>query len=374
LSVVLLSAAGLFVRHLSNLRNVDLGFQRDSVLLVTLNPQGSGYNRAQLSLLYKELLGRLEAIPGVRSATLSGAIPISGAGAARFARVEGFQEKPEARRYLSLNWVGPKYFETFRTPLVAGRDFEFADAGRPRVAIVNQAVARYYFRDSNPIGKQITFDGEELPYEIVGVVGDAKYLDIHEAAPRTVYLNSFQEGRIFSLFALRTSVAPTTVAGDVRRLVRDVLKSVQVANVTTLADHVDASIVPERVIAALSGLFGALGAVLAAIGLYGLLAYTVARRIKEIGVRMALGATRRDVTRMVLKSALGLVSVGLAVGAPIAAWSVRFATSVIENLHVETASPIAFAAAVMFAVALLAAYVPVRRATRVDPVEALRHE
>jgi predicted permease len=374
LSVVLLSAAALFVGHLSNLRNVGVGFRHDSVLLVSLDPADSGYERVQLSNLYKDLLGRLEAIPGVRSATLTGATPISGAGASRFATVEGVQEKPEDRRYLSLNWIGPKYFETLETPLLAGRDFRFEDEGRPRVTIVNQAMARHYFGTSgSAIGKHFTFEGQDQPYEIVGVVGDAKYLNLYEAPPRTAYLNAFQEGRgQFSQFVLRTDVSPTAVVGDVRRVVRDVLKTVPVGTVTTLSKQLDASIVPERLIAMLSELFGALGAVLVAIGLYGLLAYTVARRTSEIGLRMALGATRGDVTAMVLRSALGLVLAGLLVGAPFAIWSPRLLARLVQNLSLDAAFPLAFAAVAMVAVALLAAYVPARRAARVQPIEALR--
>jgi predicted permease len=273
-----------------------------------------------------------------------------------------------------LNWVGPRYFETLGTPFIAGRDFEFQDESRPRVAIVNQAMARHYFRDSSPIGKHLTFYGESLPYEIVGVVADAKYKELREAAPRTVYLNTFQEGSISSQLALRTNVNPTAVADEVRRTVLDVVKPVRVAKVTTLSEQMDASIVPERLIALLAGFFGALGALLAAIGLYGLLAYTVARRTNEIGIRMALGATGYDVMGIVLKSALSLVAAGLVVGAPIVFWSKRFAASVVENLPVDTAFPIAFAAVAMTGVALVAAYVPARRAARVDPMEALRRE
>jgi putative ABC transport system permease protein len=374
LSVVLLSAAGLCLAHVSNLRNRDTGFKRDSVLLVTLDPQGSGYNRVQLSSLYKDLLARFEAIPGVRSAAVNAVTPIDGGAASSFATVEGHQEKPEDRRRLWQNWVGPRYFETLGTPFVAGRDFEFADAGRPRVAIVNQAMARYYFGDGSPLGRHLTFERDTVPYEIVGVVGDAKYADLHEAPPRTVYLNAFQDGRIQSRFALRTDVTPTAVAPQVRRAVEDVLKSVRIAKVTTLAEQVDSSIVLERVVAMLSGVVGGLGASLAAIGLYGLLAYTVTRRTNEIGVRMALGATERDVTKLVVKAAMGLVVFGVLVGVPAAYWSTRLAYSIVPDLA-TAAGPLPVAAAVvaMIAAALLAAFLPARRAARINPTEALRH-
>jgi putative ABC transport system permease protein len=269
LSVGMLSAAGLFIGHLSNLEHIDLGFRRDHVLLATLDPARSGYSGEQLSHAYRELLDRLETIPGVRSATISAPTPLSGAGASRFASVEGHPERPEDRRYISLAWVAPKYFETFGTPLLAGRDFTFADRGRPRVAIVNQAMANYYFGGASPIGRYFTFDGESQPYEIVGVAGDAKYQEIREAVRRTIYLNTFQFPQPAQGFAIRTSVDPETVGPAVRRVVRELLKTVPVVRMTTLTEQVDASIVPERLIATLSGLFGALGSLLAAIGIYG---------------------------------------------------------------------------------------------------------
>jgi predicted permease len=374
LSVVLLNAAALFIGNLSNLQHLDVGFRRDHVLLVSLDPARSGYTREQLSLRYQELLGRLQAIPGVRSATMNGAIPMSGMGASRFATVEGHPERPEDRRYLTLNWVAPRYFETYGTPLLAGRDFTFQDRGPARVAIVNQAMARFYFGGASPIGKHFTFLGEETAYEIVGLVGDAKYYEIREAPPRTIYLSAFQLARPPNTFALRTSVPPASVSGDARRVVRDWLPGVTVARITTLDDVLDASIVTERLIATLSGLFGALGASLAAIGLYGLLAYTVARRVNEIGIRMALGATRGNVTRMVLGDASGMVVAGLALGIPLALWSRRVAASLVQGLPLASAVPMVFGAGAMIAIALLAAYVPARRAAGVDPTTALRYE
>ena len=204
--------------------------------------------------------------------------------------------------------------------------------------------------------------------------GDAKYQEIRETTPRTIYFNAFQEGRPQSQFALRTRVDPAAVTPEVRRTVHAVLSTVPVVKVTTLADQVDASIVPERLIATLSGMFGALGAALAAIGLYGLLAYTVARRTNEIGIRITLGATPSAVTRMVLGDALGMVCAGLCVGAPLAFWGKSFVASLIQDLPVQSVVPIGFGAAAMVAVALVAAYAPARRAARVDPMEALRYE
>ena len=382
LSVLLLSVAAVFVQHLSSLRNQDLGFQRASLLLVTLDPARGGYAREQLFAPYQDLLGRLNEIPGVRSVTLSGLTPISGAGASRFIKVEGFEEAPAARRYVPLNWVGPRYFETFGTPLLAGRDFAFTDRGGPAVAIVNQAMARHYFADRNPIGGRFQLVGPsnsgitgappDQVYEIVGVVADAKYLDLREPPPRTIYLNAFQEPRLFSRFALRTSGDPGAVASDVRRIVLEDLKTVPVAEMTTMEALVDAWIVPERVIAMLSSFFGGLGALLAALGLYGLLAYTVTRRTNEIGIRIALGATRANISRMVLRGALGLVCSGLVIGVPLALLSRRAARRVVADLPADSVWPLLIATAMMLAIATAAAYLPARRASNVDPVDALR--
>jgi hypothetical protein len=241
----------------------------------------------------------------VRLATLSAGTPLSGAGASRFVNVEGHPERLADRRYISPNWVAPNYFATLGTPLRSGRDFSLLDQGQPRVAIVNEAMAHSYFVSARAIGKHFTFDGGSETYEIVGLVGDAHYYEIREVQLPTIYLNTFQFPGVSAQFVLRTTVEPTALAGAVRGTIRQLLKTVPVKNITTLDDQVNASIVPERMTAELSSVFGGLGALLAAIGLYGLMAYTVAQGTHEIGIHMALGVTAGDVARMVLRDALG---------------------------------------------------------------------
>ncbi len=321
------------------------------------------------------LIERLEAMPGIQAATVSAVTPIQGPGAARFVDVAGFEEAPEAKKYIPINWVGPRYFETYGTRLIAGREFGFDDIGRPRVAIVNQAMARYYFGAENPIGKRFTFTGRDGMYEIVGLVDDVKYQQLTDAAPRTIYIHAFQEPRMFTdILSIRTSIAETAVAADVQRVVQDVLKTGAVAKVTTLNRQMDASIAIERTIALLSAFFGVLGALLAALGLYGLLAYTVGRRTREIGIRMALGASRADVLRMVLRGAVMLVVVGVVAGTPVAFWVQRVAAQALPSFTVDPRLPIAISATEMLIVALAAAYLPARRAARVDPAAALKQD
>jgi len=384
LSIFLVTAAALFLNHLTRLRNFELGCRSDHVLQVTLDPSHSGYKPEQLAAPYQELLARLQTIPQVRSASISGCTPLEGCGSGtRFLIAEGHVERPEDRQRTAVVFVSPRYFETLGIPLLAGRDFDFRDVGRPRVAIVNQTMARRYFPGVDPIGKHVAIDpdpknggwfGTNQPYEIVGLVGDAKTFELRDASYPLIYFNMFQESRLLDLFELRTGVAPESIAGTARRMVRDVLKTVPVKSVTTLADQVDSNIVPERLIATLSEFFGFLGVVLAGIGLYGLLAYTVAKRTNEIGIRMALGATPSSVSGLVLRDVLGMVCAGSAAGTAMVLWSRPLATKVLSDLKWESASPLAIGGGVMIAVALLASCVPVRRAARVDPMVALQHE
>jgi predicted permease len=374
LSVILLSAAALFVRHLSDLRHLDVGFNRDNVLQITIDPAHIGLADTQISQRSEELLKQLESLPGIRSASLGASTPISGAGASRAVTAEGHEDKPGEFRYVTLNWIAPNFFETLGTPLLAGRDFNAQDQSAVHVAIVNQSMARYYFGDESPLGKHITFDRDQQSYEIVGEVADAKYYEIREPVQCTIYLNAFQNPAHSWRFIIHTAAHPMTIAPAVRREIRESLGPIAIRQVTTLTAQVDASIVPERLTALVSGFFGALGALLAAIGLYGLLAYSIARRIHEIGVRMALGASPSTVVTMVIREATQLIAAGLAVGIPTALVANRLATHYIPDLPSNPTTSIAIAAATILAAATLAIYIPAHCASRLDPATALRHE
>ena len=370
LSLALVSVGQLYVAHLGALRDQSLGFDRRDVLLVSVNASGS---REAASSRYGEAMTRLQALPGVRSAAASAMIPLSGAAASRFVRVEGYLERQEHKQRCSLNYVSPNYFATYGTRLLAGRDFRNSDANTPRLVIVNQTMASRYFAGRDPIGQSLWLEGDSDPFEIIGLAGDAKYQDARIAAPPTVYVYAPVFTGAMGL-SLRTAVAPAAVATDARRVLTDVFGTDAVGRVTTLEEHVDASIVPERLIATLSGLFGIVGALLAAIGLYGLIAYSVVRRTHEFGIRMALGATRSNVLHMILRDALGLVAIGLVLGAPLAVWGTEIAATALEGLAAGGPMPVLSGAVGMIAVALIASAIPAGRATRVEPARALRAE
>jgi predicted permease len=376
LSTVLLTSAALFVGYLMQLRSLDPGFRRDHLLLVTLDTAHSGYKAAQYARLSEQLLAELETIPGVASATLSSMSPLQGFGASASAFELGH---PDNAHNISINNVASSYFETYGIPLLSGRYFSAEDEDKLPVAMMNQAAARECFGNVNPIGKyltlsHITLTKGEITYEIVGVVGDAKYNDIQQPAPPTIYRDLVQQSFMGSQLAIRTKVAPDAVVGVVRETESSVMKTVPIVRIMTMNEQIDASIVPERLVATLSGWFGALGALLAAIGLYGLLSYTVTRRTHEIGVRMAMGATRSDVMGMIVRDALWTVCAGLALGAPLAFWAKSMAASLVHDLPVKSPVSVVFGGAVMIVLGLVAAYIPARRAMGFDPMISLRYE
>jgi predicted permease len=374
LSVVLMSSAALFVGHLLHLRGQDIGFRRDNVLIVRPDPSRSGYNPERLSRAYEDLLDRLQRSRLVRSASIAGPTPVSGAAASRFVTVPGFNEPPEDRRYISVTWVAPRYFDTLGIRLIAGRDFRREDRSGPRIAIINQAMKQYYFRNQEAVGQYLIFDNDSKPYEIVGVVSDAKYSSIREAPPRTVYLNTFQARLPIGDFIIYTGGDPYAAAPEVRQAINEVLRTVPVSRITSLSDQLDASMLVERLMASLSGVFAGIGCLLAGLGVYGLLAYTTARRTHEIGVRMALGATRASVARMVILEALTMTVLGLIFGCAIAFWSKRYITALAPDLPAIQAAPLMFGVFVTIAVALIAVALPAYRASRVEPMTALRYE
>ena len=376
LSLVVLVGAGLFLGTLRNLRTMDAGFERRGILMVSVEPGSAGLRGARLAGFYEALLQRVQGLPGVRAASLSLLTPIAGGGVDFTAKVEGYTPQPHEDTSVYVNYVSPGYFATFGTPLVAGRDFDRHDrTDSPLVAIVNETMARYYFHNASPLGRWVAL-GDRQPAEIVGVVADAKYTSLREPTHRTVYQAVLQRpGMDTSLrLEVRTTGDPLPLLGAVRAAVRETGSNVPVKNETTFDRQIDESLIQERLMATLSGFFGALALLLAGIGLYGVLAYTVGRRTAEIGIRMALGAGRRSVLWMVLRDTAGLVVCGIGVGLPLALASARLAGTLLFGLTPADPPTMALAVFTMLLAAGAAGYLPARRATRVDPMVALRYE
>jgi predicted permease len=377
MSLVLVIGAGLLARTLANLRNFYPGFNRDNVLLFSVNPPMIGYN--DVVPLYERLLGRLQAIPGVHSASLSVHEPLSTNVSTTSVRVQGpSSQQGEDLAAVNIEPVGPDYFATLEAPVLRGREFSSRDRnGTPKVAIVNETTARHYFGDADPIGRSVSipgFVGDPSWIEIVGEVRDIKVHELREPATAMLYVPLFQLPEGGATFEIRTAVDPSQVETAVLAVVSDIDRRLPVYAVKTLDSQLEDVLVQERLVASLSALFGLLALLLTCIGLYGLLAYTVNRRTGEIGIRMALGAERGRIVRMILGETLLLIGCGLLIGVPAAALASRLITSQLFGL--KPGDPITFLAAclVMAAVALAASYWPARSAATVDPMRALRME
>jgi len=370
LCLMLLVGAGLLVTTLRNLRTFDAGFRNEHVLLVDVDGRRAGYQGEALARLNEDILERVSGIPGVRVASFSSVTPVSGSAISHAVRVAG----KDAVEETYFNNVGPRFFETLQTPVLRGRDFSARDnASSPSVVVVNQAFVRRHFPAGDPIGAQISIVRDSRPREIVGVVADVVYESMRDTARPTVYRPYLQSpaGPVSFEAAIVGPEAPVVAA--LREIVTSKLPGTPVA-VRTLTAQVDRSLIQERLLATLAGTFGVLALVLAVVGVYGLLAYSVARRTSEIGIRMALGAHRVQVLKLVLGQTLAFSAVGMVVGLCGAAIGARSLEAMLFGLSpldpgTFIAIPLIFAAA-----ATLAAILPAFRATSVDPLVALRFE
>jgi predicted permease len=377
LSLLLLIGAGLFVRSLQKLRQVETGFNRDHVILFSIDCYGTAYKGTKLSALHQELLERMGGLPGVLSVSLSTASPIEGVDGMSRIYVPGSAQNHEDEE-VGVNVVGLKYFETMGIPLVAGRDIGSQDNERaPKVAVVSENMARRYFPGENPLGKHFNFGASTQgdQYEVVGVARDAKFGSLRKENRRIIYLSHQQSWTRPAInFALRAAGDPAGLIAAVRHEIQSVGNDIPVTKVRTLAAQVDESLAQERLVATLSGFFGLLALALACVGLYGLISYAVTRRTNEIGVRMALGAQSRDVIKLVMRETTLLVALGVGLGLGAAMAVARLISGLLFGLTATDPLTITTATLVMIAVATLAGSLPARRAARVDPMVALRHE
>ncbi len=384
ISLMLLVGAGLFVRTLRNLMTEDLGFDRTHLLLFSIDASRAGYKGESLANFYQEMQRRIEAIPGVRSASMSRHFLVNDGQGGEGVIIEGYAPKPgeaDAGGVIGIytHYVGSRFFETLGIPLLVGRTIRDSDTGAaPRVGVVNQAFAKHYFGASSPIGHQFRFSSstDPLGMTIVGVAGDATYGDLRKDPPPTIFVPFDQHLGILEWqnVEVRTAGDPMSVVSTLRRVIRDLDRNVPMQEVITQTEQIDQATFQERLFARLSSFFALLALMLACVGLYGTLSYAVARRTNEIGIRMAIGAERSSIVRMVLREALLLAFVGIVIGIPLTLAASRLVSSMLFGLKATDPFTLAAATLLMIAVAALAGYLPARRAAKVDPMVALRYE
>jgi predicted permease len=380
LSLVLLAGAGLFLRTLQNLQNQDFGFNRHNLLLVRFNAKFAGYKAEQLDGLYQRMLGRVAALPGVRSVTLAGGPPISFGNwdSPIFVRRQPAQANHDISTF--INRVSDRYFETTGIPVLKGRPMGLQDtATSVKSVVVNQSMADYFFPQGDAIGHQFTIADPGVPglWQIVGVVRDAKYSELRDKPRRMIYLPLSQlsgDDKFAYELELQTAGDPASVTGGVRAAMVEIDPNLPILDVKTITEQVELFTSNERLISELSTFFSLLALALACIGLFGVMSYNVVRRTNEIGIRIALGAQQDRVLWMVLRESLLLLGIGIALGIPVT----LAATSLVRTqlFGLSSSDPLTLSAAVLtIAIVILAAgYIPARRAARVDPMVALRYE
>jgi predicted permease len=403
LSLVLLVVAGLFLRTLRNLQDQDYGFERTYLLIADIGEHLAGYAPHQVSALHQTLLDRFSAIPGVRSAALSATPPISGGAWSSNISLSGYTPGPRENMVSILNRVSGQYFETAGISIVAGRGITPADtASSLRVAVVSQTVARKYFPKGDAIGRQLTIgiDSVKGPWQIVGIAKDTKSGDPRDTDPvRMTYIPLSQietflpvavasangkatqpaareenEDCYAHTILIRTLGDPAKTIADLRAAVAQVDPDLPLLQITTIHDQVSNLISHDELISTLTSLFSLLALLLAAIGLYGVMSYNVARRTNEIGIRLALGAQSGNVLRMIMSESLVLLAIGTALGLPLAVMATRIIRE--QLFAMDAIDPISFAVALLVVslMTVIAGWLPARRAAGVDPVTALRSE
>ena len=375
LSLVLLIGAGLFLRSLHNLRSVDPGFNPSQLILTTIEPGNRGYSPAASLRYFTELAERARRLPGVVAVSPALISPLSGDFAMARVRVPGYVPQPGEFAAISLNFIGPDYFQTLGTSLVAGRYFTDQDGVANKVAIVNEKAAAHYWPHESAIGKRITTGFRDLfDCEVVGVVKDVKTESLREPAQATVYVP-------FPLNSMAHITLHVRVAGDTRPVISALLREIHTLdpnlparNIVTMATQIDRTIALDRLLATLTALFGFLAVVLAAVGLYGVMSFAVAARAREIGIRMALGADRGRVLYQVIRESAVMIVIGIALGVTGAMWASRTIGSQLYSLRATDPATYTALAIALAMVALAAAWIPARRAAAVDPMVALRYE
>jgi predicted permease len=375
LCTILLIGSGWFVRTLWNLRTLDAGFVRDQVLLAFVGAP-TGVKGPEAFARFEEMHARLTAIPGVRSVAYSNFSLMVGDGIANDIDAQGHQASKTENLTATELRVSPGFFQTLGTPLLLGRDFGDRDeAGAPLVAIVNEAFTRHFYGNVNAIGKHFGEHGPKsaLDYEIVGVAKDTKYASLRDKA-QPIFYRPFRQVRADTgmVIAIRSAGDLGGLAPAIRDTARE--NGVSVTKITPMSTVIDTSLATERMVAQLSTAFGGLALLVASIGIYGILAYRVARRTREIGVRIALGASRGSVQWMIVRESLALLTIGVAIGIPVALGLSRYVKSLFYGLTPADPWTIAGALAMLAIVSMAAAFLPARRAARIDPMAALRCE